>query len=68
MVTPFAALRASLLAAICTLTLGGCFDGGSQTQEADEHVWKDQTRTLDEARDVGNTLKDAATNQLERSQ
>ena len=61
-------VRTTLLAVTCSLALGGCFDSGADAEDSNGHVWKDQTRTIDEARSVGDTLKDAAGKQLDRSQ
>ena len=47
-------LMASLMA------LAGCTGDGSDEQGSGDHVWKEQTRTLDEARQVDNVLEDAA--------
>lgn len=42
------------------LALGLVLAGCSDDQESTEHVWKDQVETIDKAREVEDTLKDAA--------
>ena len=51
-----------------TLLLSGCFDDEPETERNTAHVWKDQTRSLEKARDVANTLQDAAAKQRQQSQ
>ena len=46
------------LAAAMGLALSAC--SGDDEEELKEHVWKDQTETIDRAREVEGMVKDAA--------
>lgn len=55
------ALRSTLLVLAGALVLAGCSgDDESASKDDKDHVWKEQTKTIDKARDVGRQLQDAA--------
>ena len=55
-------IRLSLLTILC-LFLIACSDEGSNKSEANkDHVWKEQTETIDKAKEVEGMLMDSAKN------
>ncbi len=52
---------ATALALTLVLALGACGgDSDEAREERKDHVWKEQTQTIDKARDVGRQLDEAA--------
>ena len=67
---PFVALASAV--ALTTVLVAGCSDDTQDTAEGNQqdtdHVWKGQVRALEKAKNVEDTLRDAAKRQSGASQ
>ena len=56
------ALIKLLLLTLSSLLLIACSDQSSDTAASNDHVWKEQTETINKAKEVEGMLMDSATN------